>query len=90
MRHKAEWYWKCEDCDIEFYDSYYKFCYECGRARPFTLRMKEINSIMASLDERDEVIARIESLERWRSYRFGVHEATEEEAREWSRYKPLE
>ena len=59
-----EWRWKCCDCRIEYFVEDYRFCPRCGRARPFTLRMKEITSTMAALDERDEVMARIESLER--------------------------
>ena len=40
MRHKMEWYWKCIDCGSEYYDTFYKFCYECGRSRPFQVRMQ--------------------------------------------------
>ena len=62
------WHWKC--CGFTYLDRKHCYCFRCGRARPYTLRMQEINCEMAALDERDELVARIESLERQCQYNW--------------------
>ena len=49
MGARNRWFWKCEDCEQEFYLESYQFCHKCGKARP--------PAVPLALDEQYEYLA---------------------------------